>query len=208
MSVNMLAQSTVSDARNTQGSTKIRREFAPSRLQAGTLDIRPYCPGCSAKSCLNRKLAVSPPTANMTPENATRQLLPVMLVPSFHPARTSDTGSQNAGAIAQNDAVRAAKKLGPDPMSTIDEAPSPEPRRDKDALYQTARPRPHGTGLRSAGRGVSTQRRRAQLKHRSGRARYSSPGVSLSRERKTTAISGFVQQRRPQIASMDQNSDP
>ena len=151
MSVNMLAQSTVSGARNTQGSTKKRQKFVPSRLQAGTLEFRPYCPGCSAKSRLNRKSAVSPPTSNMTPENATRQLLPVILVPSFHPARTSDTGSQNAGAIAQNDAVRSAKKIGSDLTSSIDEAPSPEPRRDKDALNQTDRPRPLGTGFRPAG---------------------------------------------------------
>ena len=49
----------------------------------------------------------------------------------------------------------------------IDNAVQPKSRRDQDALRETTGPEPHGTGLRSAGRGDPNPHRRAKPLHSS-----------------------------------------
>ena len=161
-----------------------RWKIGPSKIQAATLEMPPCCPGCSTKFRPNRRLPASPPTAHKTPENAARQLLPVRLMPSFHPQERQTLEANKRGCHRAKRKCVGRKISGPRPMATVDVVLSPELGRDKNALYHTARPKPHGAELRPAGRGDSGPHHRAQPIHSSGRTKYRGHRVGLSGERK------------------------
>ncbi|SDF61196.1 hypothetical protein SAMN04488105_13521, partial [Salipiger thiooxidans] len=54
----------------------------------------------------------------------------------------------------------------PGPLATMERIPPPEPRRDQDALCETAGPAAHGTGLRPTGRRAPSPHRRPERLHR------------------------------------------
>src|SRR5690606_37401148 len=70
----------------------------------------------------------------------------------------------------------------------------PKPRRNEDALCETAGSAPHGAGLRPPGRGVPDPCRRPERLHRTRHTRNSSRGMTPSGERGTLTVSQFVQQ--------------
>src|SRR5690606_19447609 len=73
----------------------------------------------------------------------------------------------------------------------------PKPRRNEDALCETAGSAPHGAGLRPPGRGVPDPCRRPERLHRTRHTRNSSRGMTPSGERGTLTVSQFVQQSQP-----------
>lgn len=76
----------------------------------------------------------------------------------------------------------------------MERVPPPEPRRDKDALRETAGPAAHGTGLRPSGRRTPSPHRRTERLHRARHPCHRGRGISPSGERGTLTISRFVQQ--------------
>ncbi|SLN56798.1 Transposase DDE domain protein [Falsiruegeria litorea R37] len=114
-----------------------------------------------------------------------------------------------AGAVARNEALRASKYLGralwrpsrdmalPCPAGQwMERIPPPKPRRNEDALCQTAGPAAHGAGLRPTGRRAPGPHRRPERLHRARHTRHGSCEISPSGERGTSAFSRFVQQSR------------
>src|SRR5690606_10178677 len=79
-------------------------------------------------------------------------------------------------------------------LATMERIPPPKPRRNEDALCETAGAAPHGAGLRPTGRGASGPYRRSERLHRARHPCHRARGISLSGERGTPAISRFVQQ--------------
>ncbi|SEN99510.1 hypothetical protein SAMN05216227_10381, partial [Pseudorhodobacter antarcticus] len=84
--------------------------------------------------------------------------------------------------------------LRPDDMATMERLSPPKPRRNKDALCQTAGSAPYGAGLRPSGRGVPSSCCRPERLHHSRHAHYRSRGISLSGDRGTLTVRPFVQQ--------------
>jgi len=84
--------------------------------------------------------------------------------------------------------------LRPDDLATMERLPPPKPRRNQDALRQTAGPASGRAGLRSSGRGVPGQGRHHERLHRPWRTRHRGRGISLSGDRVRPAIRRFVQQ--------------
>jgi hypothetical protein len=84
----------------------------------------------------------------------------------------------------------------PCPVATMERIPPPKPRRNEDALYETAGSAAHGAGLRPPSRGASGPYRRAQPLYGARHTRHGSCGISPSGERGNSAFNRFVQQSR------------
>ena len=115
------------------------------------LATRPCCPICSTRSRPTRRSQASPPpltvcrqtvagqrTVPLTRANAMTLSPPEVPPRSFRRGRASNPGNPTPP--------------GQSPATWMERLPLKEPRRDKDALCQTARPAPHGAGLRPSGR--------------------------------------------------------
>jgi hypothetical protein len=98
-----------------------------------------------------------------------------------------------AGAVARNEALRASK-LRPDHLATMERLPPPKPRRNQDALRQAAGTATVRAGLRPSGRRVPGACGRLERLHRPRHTHHRGHGISLSGERKTLALSRFVEQ--------------
>ena len=98
------------------------------------------------------------------------------------------------GAVTRNETLRASKYLGRALWQRWSGIPPSKPRRNEDALSETAGIAPHGKRLRSTGRGASGPYRRSERRHRARRPCHRAHGISLSGERGTSALSRYVQQ--------------
>ncbi len=101
-----------------------------------------------------------------------------------------------AGAVARNEALRASKYLDRAAVATMERIPPPEPRRNQDALRETAGSAPHGAGLRPSGCGVPGSCRRPERLHRARHPCHKGLGIGLSGDRGIPVVSLFVQQSR------------
>ena len=143
----------------------------PPSSPPATLVTRPCCPNFSTRS---RPISRSP---------ASRPPLTVCM--------QTVAGQRTAPSTP-------ASAMTPSPPAVL-RLPPPKPRRDQDALCQTARPASHGTGLRPSGRGVPSSCCRPERLHRSRHAHYRSRGISLPADRGTLTVRPFVQQSHADI---------
>ena len=83
---------------------------------------------------------------------------------------------------------------GPRLVATMERIPPSQPRRNKNALCETDGTKPHGEGLRPAGRGDPNQDRRPQSLHRSWHTRHQARRIDPSGQRENITVSRLVKQ--------------
>ena len=96
---------------------------------------------------------------------------------------------------------------GPCTLATMERIPPPKSRRNQDALCETARPAPHGAGLRPSGGRVPGSCGRSERLHCARHPRHTGHGISLSGRRGSPAVSRFLQQSPAAIQSSGRNAD-
>ena len=77
----------------------------------------------------------------------------------------------------------------PRALATMERIPPPKPRRNQDALCETAGSAPHGARLRPSGRRVPGSCRRSERLHRARHLRHEGHGISLSADRGSPIVS-------------------
>ncbi len=167
MRASTVARSGVSGARSLSGSTSKHWRSELSRSPGATSVMRPFCPTCSARP--RRDETIGSVTADGAYD--TRKCHDAIADRGAHaviPPRKNAKPWKivTAGAVARNEALRASKDLGRALLATMERIPPPKPRRDEEALRETAGPATHGTGLRPPGRRPSGPHRRPERLHR------------------------------------------
>ena len=109
----MVARNAAYGARSTSGSMNRRSRSAPSKSPVAMSAMRRCCPSCWIRSRQMRKSRQSPRTEHTTRASATTRSQIEAHVPSYLPAKNAKPWKPStAGAIARNEALRAAKYLG------------------------------------------------------------------------------------------------
>ena len=150
----MAAQNAAFGVRSTSELMKKHWKYLPSRSPVAASVTHPCYLTFSIRSRQTKRLAVSPGMGLMTPANATMQLQPGMPMLSFHRARTPNCGSPTRPE-PEHETKRSGPRIklsGSRIVAASHWIPPPKPRRNNDALCETAWPAPLCARLRSAGR--------------------------------------------------------
>jgi len=160
----------------------------------GSSAPRTCYPICSARSRRTRRLAASRQTAPTTRASAMMQSRVAAPMPSSHPAKMRSHGRPSRRCRPAKQGPAGLQIPRPGPLATMERIPPPEPRRNEDALCQTAGPDAHGAGLRPSSCRTPGPYCCAERPHRARHPCHRGRGIGPSGERGTPTISRFVQQ--------------
>jgi len=100
------------------------------------------------------------------------------LTPALQECQTLEDRHRRRGRTKRS--IAGIEIPGSCPLATMERLPPPKPRRNEDALCETAGAAPHGTGLRPTGHGASGPHRRSERLHCARHPCHRAGGISLS----------------------------